>query len=148
MPGYAVDFQRTASTSASLGNLTAPGSGMRRAWVYFIQHGSEAAAADNPFLYTLQRCTTAGTRTSVTPQLLDAADAAAVSTAGENHTVEPTYTSGAILLNTPVNQRATVQWYAPPGGELVIPATASNGLGIQTPTASAVVITSSLHFRE
>ena len=148
MGKYAVDLQRTASTTASLGNVTAPGSSMRRAKIYFLQYGCEGDAADNEFLYTLQRCTTAGTRTSVTPQALDAADAACVTTAGENHTVEPTYTSGAILLNTPLNQRATYQWMAPPGGELVIPATANNGVGIQTPTATALAITAQIHFEE
>lgn len=147
-PKYAVDLQRTASVSQSLGNLTAPGSGMRRAWIYFVQYGCQGDADDNEFLWVLQRCTTAGTRTAVTPQALDPADAAAVTTAGENHSAEPTYTSNAILLNTPLNQRATYQWQAPPGGELVIPATANNGVGIQTPTSAALAITATIHFSE
>lgn len=145
---FAVDLQRTASTTASLGNITNPGSGQRRHRWFYLHLGCQGDAADNEFLYTIQRCTTAGTRTSVTPQPLDPADAAAVTTAGENHTVEPTYTAGEILLNIALNQRATFQWYAPPGGELVVPATASNGIGVQSPTSTALVITGQIHFEE
>lgn len=148
MGKYAVDLQRTAHAAQSVGNITAPGAGMRRAKIYFVQYGCEGDAADNEFLWTLQRCTTTGTRTAVTPQLLDPADAAAVTTAGENHTVEPTYTAGAILLNTPLNQRATYQWMAPPGGELVIPATANNGIGLLTPTMTALAVTAQIHLEE
>lgn len=145
---YAVDMQRTANASQSVGNITAPGSGMRRFRVYFMQLGAEGDAADNEFLWTLQRCTTAGTRTSVTPIPLDMADAAAATTAGENHSAEPTYTANEILLNVPLNQRATYQWMAPPGGELVVPATANAGLGLKTPTMTALAITAQFHIEE
>ena len=89
-----------------------------------------------------------GTSTAVTPIPLDPADAATESDAGENHTIEPTYTAGSILLAVGLNQRATFRWVASPGGELVYPATASNGLGVQTPTMSAVAITSTVHYVE
>lgn len=149
MAKYAASMQRTASASGSVGNLNAPASGMRRAKLYFLEVGSEGAPADVANLWQLQRTTAAGTSTSVTPQPLDSADAAAVTVAGQNHTVEPTYTANAILLNVPLNQKATLQWQAAPGGELVIPATASNGIGIRTPTAgSSVAITSQVHFEE
>ena len=110
--------------------------------------GSEASPADNPFQYIVQRCTALGTSTGVTPSPLDPADAATEADAGENHTVEPTYTAGLVLLAIGLNQRATFRWVAPPGGELVYPATAANGIGIQTPTSSAVVITGTLYFAE
>jgi hypothetical protein len=115
---------------------------------YDVILGSEASPADNPFLWILQRCTTAGTSTAVTPQPLDPADAATETDAGENHTAEPTYTANQILLAVPLNQRATFRWVAAPGSELVAPATASNGIGIQTTTASAVAITATVLFAE
>jgi hypothetical protein len=95
-------------------------------------------------------CTAAGTSTGVTPQNLDPADATTEYDAGENHTIEPTYTAGAILLNIPLNQRATFRWVAAPGGELVFPATASNGAGIETDTISTgtPVITATVHVLE
>jgi hypothetical protein len=148
MAGYALDFHRTASTVASLGSVSADATRPRRGEIYDLVVGSEAAAADNPFLYVLQRCTAAGTSTAVVPQPLDPADAATEMDAGENHTVEPTYTAAAILLEIALNQRATFRWIATEGGRLIFPATASNGIGIATPTASAVVITAQAHVNE
>lgn len=148
MARYAVDFQRTASTTLSVGTITADATRPRRVKWYDIIFGSEASAADNPFLYTLQRCTAAGTSTGVTPQPLDPADAATETDAGENHTIEPTYTAGAILLNIALNQRATFRWVAAPYGELVSPATASNGIGVQTDVSSAVIVTTQVHMEE
>jgi hypothetical protein len=108
--------------------------------------GSEAAPADNAFQYRLQRCTAAGTSTAVVPQAIDPADVATESDAGENHTVEPTYTAAAIILHVALNQRATFRWQAVRDDcRLVYPATASNGFGIQTPVATAVVITAQIH---
>lgn len=147
---FAVDFQRTASTTASLGSMTADATRARRLRVYDVIVGSEATPADAAILWTFRRCSAAGTSTGVTPQNLDPADATTEYDAGENHTIEPTYTAGAILLNIPLNQRATFRWVAAPGGELVLPATASNGFGIETDTISTgtPVITATVHAEE
>lgn len=148
MANYNVTLRRTASTTLSLGVINADATRPRRGEIYDLVFGSEAAAADNPFLYILQRCTAPGTSTAVTPQPLDPADAATEADAGQNHTVEPTYTASALLLEIALNQRATFRWIACEGGRLVYPATASNGIGIQTPTSSAVAITGTVHFCE
>ena len=148
MAKYAVEMNRTASTTASLGTIGADATRPRRGKFYDVILGSEATPADNPFRWIIQRCTALGTSTAVTPQGIDPGDAATESDAGENHTVEPTYTSNAILLAIGLNQRATFRWVAAPGGELVYPATASNGLGVQTPTSSAVAITATVHYEE
>lgn len=147
---FAVDMQRTASTSACLGAWTADATRARRARVYDIIIGSEATPADAALLYTVRRCSAAGTSTSVTPQNLDPASATTEYDAGENHSIEPTFTAGAILLNIPLNQRATFRWVAAPGGELVMPATASNGAGIETDTISTgtPIITAQTHIDE
>jgi len=148
MARYSVDYQRTASTTLSVGALVADATRPRRGKVYDLILGSEAAAADNPFLYTLQRCTTLGTATTVVPQPLDPADAATEADAAENHTVEPTYTAAAILLNIALNQRATFRWQQDPAYGLVYPATAANGFGLQSDVSSAVLITATMHFEE
>lgn len=148
MANYAVTLARTASTSASLGNWNAASSSPRRNKTYDLMVGSEASPADNAFLYLVQRITTAGTSTAVTPSPIDPADAASGMTAGQNDTIEPTYTAGLVMLRIPVNQRATFRWVAGQGAELVVPATASNGLGIQTPTSSAVAISATVHVAE
>src|SRR3990167_3025116 len=145
---YAIDLHRTASTTASLGSFSADATRPRRGELVDLILGSEAAAADNPFLFVLQRCTAAGTSTGVVPQPLDPAECATEMDAGENHTVEPTYTAAAILLEVPLNQRATFRWQETARGGLIFPATASNGIGIATPTSSAVAITAQAHVLE
>ena len=148
MARYAIEMNRTASTSLSVGNVTADATRPRRGKLYDLAFGSEATPADNAFLWQVQRCTTAGTATGVTPSPLDPADAATEMDATENHTVDPTLTAGAILLSVPLNQRASYRWVAAPGSELVFPATASNGLAVRTPTASAVAISATVLVEE
>ena len=148
MANYAVEMNRTASATLSVGNVIADATRPRRGKFYDLVFGSEASPADNPFLWQVQRCTTAGTATSVTPQALDPADAATESDAGENHTIDPTITAGAILLSVALNQRATFRWVAQPGCEVIYPATASNGLAVRTPTSSAVAITATVYYIE
>jgi len=148
MARYAAELNRTASLTLAVGTLTCDATTPRRGKLYELLFGSEASPADNSFLWQVQRCTTAGTSTGVTPTALDSADAVALSDVGENHTVTPTLTAGAILLSVPLNQRATFRWVAAPYGELVYPATANNGLAIETPTASLVAVTATMHFEE
>ena len=148
MAAYVVQLNRTASTTLSLGTVTADATRPRRGKWYDLIFGSEATPADNAFQYIVQRCTAAGTSSAVTPSPLDPADAATEADSGENHTIEPTYTAGLVLLAVGLNQRATFRWVASPGCELVYPATASNGIGIQTPTSSAVAITGTVQFVE
>jgi hypothetical protein len=143
-------MNRTASTSASLGSWGADATRPRRLKFYDITFGSEATPADAAILWVAQRCTALGTVTAVTPKPLDPADAATESDAGENATAEPTYTSGEVMLSIALNQRASFRWVAAPGGEIVTPATASNGLGLKTPTISTgtPVITATIHAEE
>ena len=148
MAGYAVELNRTASATLAVGTITADATRPRRGMLYDMIVGSEATPADNPFLWQVQRCTTAGTSTGVTPTALDPADAATESDAGENHTITPTLTAGAILLSIPLNQRATFRWVAQPGCELIYPATASNGLAVETPTCGLVAVTATIHYIE
>jgi hypothetical protein len=150
MGRIAVDFQRTASTTASLGSLTADATRPRRMSIYMITVGSEASPADQALLWQVQRITAAGTNTAVTPMQLDPGDALTEQDAGENHSVEPTYTANTIVLNVAANQKATVLWQTLPELGIITPATAANGLGIRTPTITSgtPVITSTWHVLE
>jgi hypothetical protein len=129
--------------------LTLIGGTTIRPLVYDIIVGSTATPADNALEFILQRCTAAGTSTSVTPTANDSADPAAIATAGVNHTVEPTYTSGAILVDIAMNQRATQRWVPSPGREIKLPATAANGVGLQPVHASFTgSVTASIMFED
>ncbi|MGH7949135.1 MAG: hypothetical protein ACREQF_07930 [Candidatus Binataceae bacterium] len=149
MARYSVEMNRAASSTLSVGSVTSDATTPRRLKLSDMIIGSEATPADLGFLWQIQRCTTAGTNTAVTPQALDPADAAALFDAGEAHSADPTLTANAILLSIALNQRATFRWVAAPGGELVVPATASNGLALRTPTAGGTpAITATLHVEE
>jgi hypothetical protein len=148
MPTYDVQLQRTAHATQSVGNITAPGASMRRAWIYDFFIGCEGDAADNEFRWDIQRCTTAGTRTTKTPTARDSADAASATTAGDNHTGEPTYTANAYGRKIPINQRATVRWQVDQRDGLVVPATANNGWGFLTPVMTALAVTADVAFVE
>lgn len=152
MSRFSVKFQRTMSTTLSVGTLLAAASNPRRMKVYEFAMGSEATPADLAFLVHLRRVTAVGSQTggaSVTPYPLDPADPiASIAVATQANTTDPTITSGADTLTRAMNQRATIQWQAAPDSEIVIPATASNGLAILTPGAPASVGTASILYNE
>ncbi len=126
--------QTTGGASKTVLGLTSAATIRPR--LFEIVIGSNSTPADNSAEWVIQRATAAGTSTAFTPIALDPADPAALASAGFNHTVEPTYTASAVLLDFALNQRATFRWIAAPFCELVLPATAANGVGLK-PTAQA-----------
>lgn len=152
MAKFSLKTQRaTLSATLAVGGLQAPGASMRRIKLYMLILGSEDTPANVANLWELQRTTTAGTWTNArTPQLLDPGDnATAVAVGQDTATANPTGTANAFPLSIPLNMQATFTWYAPPDGEIVIPATANAGLMLLTSTApNAVKGTASWHFEE
>jgi hypothetical protein len=134
MAKYAITgTQSTVSGSyKSILSIAATSGSLRRGKVYDLLIGTNGTPADNYLQWDISRMTAAGTATSVTPQALDPADVAALGSANNNYTAEPTITAGSSLLNVGVNQRASYRWVAAPGSELVFPATAANGLALRT----------------
>jgi hypothetical protein len=102
-----------------------------RPYVTDLMISSNATPADNSSEWQLVRFTAAGTSTAVTPVAFDSGDPAATTVCGKNHTVEPTYSPTVPLLDIAHNQRATFRWVAAPGEEIIAPATAANGMGLQ-----------------
>jgi hypothetical protein len=140
MARYSASGSQTLQSSAS-GDATALSlaaqSTAHRNMVYELWFGNEGAPADQVTVYHIARVTTDGAGSAVTPSPLDPADRASQCTCLENHTTEPTYTSGGEILEVPLNHRATFRWVAAPGGEIVTPATDNNGLGLKAIHASA-----------
>ena len=134
MAKYAITgTQATVSGSyKSVLSIAATTGSLRRGKVFDLLIGTNGTPADNYLQWDISRMTAVGTATSVTPQALDPADAAALGTAANNYTAEPTITANSSLLNVGVNQRASYRWVAAPGSELVFPATANNGLALRT----------------
>ena len=149
MGNISVVLQRTASATLSVGNVTADATRPRRMQLMeAILSQAEATPADGNTRFEFQRCTTAGTGTAVTPQMLDPGDPATEQDALQNHTIDPTLTAGAILLTIPLNQRATFRFVAQPAVPIIIPATASNGLAVRTTVAALVATSVHLHLKE
>lgn len=129
--------------------LTAAAASMRRARVYDWTLGCSAAPADNTFLHIAQRCTTAATGSALTPNALDPADSLASTIVAQNViTADATLTANAFLFNKALNQRATFRWVAAPYGELMIPATASNGFMMGLSAASTTAFAYDAHYEE
>ena len=128
----------TASGSAAVGTdktiITVVSATTIRPEVQEIVVGCSATPADQAGKFLVQRFTAAGTAgSSPTPEPHDPNDPAALAAAGAGvFTVEPTYTSGKILLTLGLHQRASFRWAASPGRGLKAPATAANGLGLKS----------------
>lgn len=149
MAKWGCKLSKGAASVQSVGLLTAAAANMRRAKVYDLAFGCSASPADNAFLWQIQRCSTAGTGTTVTPNALDPADTLASTIVATGAvTVDPTLTAGAFLMQVPLNQRASFRWVAAPGSELVIPATASNGVALIVSAATTTVLDSGALFEE
>jgi hypothetical protein len=133
---YSAHGQDTNTANTTVLGVSQPASALKRLRISYVSAGSDATA-DNAFEAVLQRTTAAGTSTSVTPQKRDPADGAASAVAGQAHTVEPTYTSGEVVLSISGHQRSTFQWYAIPGHEIVVPVTNNAGVGFQIITVTA-----------
>ncbi len=129
MPKYAVTGE--AATGAGLTTLEISAqTAARRFGVYDFIVSCNATPADNVFDWVVQRHTASGTRGSVVvPSRLDIADAEFAGDAGQDHTIEPTYTATEEMIDFSVNHRATFRWVAAPDGEMVAPATDNAGIG-------------------
>ena len=137
---YKTQLDVTAATGATT---------LRRAAIYDVLVGVDGTPADNVVVWKLDRQTSTGTRTAVTPPPLDAGDAAALITCGANTTIEGIITSATQLLEVAVNQRASYRWVAAPGGELIVPATNVAGIGLRAKSpAYTSTVTGLVHFQE
>ena len=136
MSNYAATGQLAAVSTAYKTALRVTGGTGGRTRLFDLLIGASGTPADNALTWTLMRHTAAPTDTAVTPTPLDPADVAARAAAGENASAEGTVTAGSELLELPINQRASYRWVASPGGELVIPATASNGISGRVKSAA------------
>lgn len=131
---YSAVGNATNTASATLPLMTLIGTTSIRTKLFAFDLGSDATPADHAAKYALQRCTTAGTPgSSVTPFALDAADPAAGTTSGlAVFSVGPTLTANAFPWQQALNQRASYHWQAAPTKEIVIPASANNGLALMS----------------
>lgn len=152
MAKFAVALKRTLDTLKTVGTVCADASGSpRRGYLYYWSIGSESAPADNNIEFQMKRfITSAGAATGVPVTMIDPGDPLATADAAQAHTGEPSYTSNTDVFREAFNQKYGAKWYAPPGGEIIYPATGSSGLGVLTPvcTSGTPLLTVELHVEE
>lgn len=136
---YGVTGEQTAvetSPGETILNLFAPGT-TRRGWIYYMAFSAGGTMADQVQRVQVQRTTAVGTEgAGVTPTALDGGNPAAVLDAGEDHSVEPTYTAATELWDQDVHVRATPQIQLQPDSHIVIPATTNAGVGARSFSAN------------
>lgn len=119
--------------------------------IYDLNVGCVAAPADAATNFQVVRTTAVGTEGSgFTPTKLDPGSPASLCDIAQGvFTAEPTKTANSEVLSFSMNQRATFRWVAAPGGELIAPATANNGLCLESLSSTvATAHESSLHWNE
>jgi hypothetical protein len=133
MAKYAITGQQAAVSGSykTVLDVFATSGALRRGKVFDVLIGTNGTPADNFLQWDISRMTADGTGTAVTPNPLDPADVAALATAKNNYSAEPTITANSSLFNVGVNQRASYRWVAAPGSELLFPAVAGNGLALR-----------------
>lgn len=137
--GYAVVASAvTNAASTTLPQMGITGATTVRPAIYEFALGSSGSPANQAASFLFQRATTIGASTaSFTPVALDPANPASTATSiAILYTTGPTLTANAYLYRFGLNQQATFRWIAATGSEMVIPATAANGIMCLTPAVS------------
>lgn len=122
-----------------------------RGAIFHILIGSVATPADQAARFTMGRITAVGTEgAGFTPNNLDPAGPAGAYDSGVGvFSVEPTYTANKQIWQASANQRATINWWADPGCELILAATQNNGAGLKTASSSSTqAYESAIYFSE
>jgi len=129
---------------------TLNGAATFRLQMYDLISSSDATPADNVAEFSIKRNTSNGTAGSTfTPTALDPGDPASLAQFITNQNGTPTLTASSELMYFSHNQRATFRWVAVPDGELIVPATAANGLSLMAVTSNATGTYSwTVHWRE
>lgn len=144
---YNVDNESACASPGVTAIVISTGGTVQPCW-YMIDVGSFGTPGDNAILWLAKRFTAAGTSTAYTPPPLQGTTAA-ISVGGVLCTVEPTYTANKTLWRKALNQRSSLSLVLDPDGALVVPATASNGIGlIPTNASTTQVLDSCVHFYE
>lgn len=136
---YSVVGNGACTQSATLPLITLISGANVRPKLFDVLIGSGASPVDQQARFILQRCTAAGTPGSaITPQALDPADPPALASSGlAVFSVGPTLTANTFLLQLAGAMRASLRWVAKEGSEIVLPATASNGVALMPVQVSA-----------
>lgn len=145
-----VSFQSVAAVASNASTqdyitVYEAASAMRRFKVYDLIVAAGVAGDGVLTWQVIRRTTIITTPAAITGQSLDPADTT-FATLGAGPTSGAAGTSGGIALTITHNQRASFRWVAAPGSELMSPATASNGYGLNTPAPTPLTASTATVF--
>lgn len=129
MARYSVSHSTAAGTNLTIMELVA--STATRGKLYEIIVSSDATPADIATKFRIIRGTVSGTGSALVEVPLDPADPAAQLSAEGGTFTGQTKTADTTLMEFGLNQRAVFRWVATPGGEIIIPATSDNWVGLE-----------------
>ena len=152
MVKYAGTGQEPAVTSALQSmNSIIRGAGVR-AKLYEFTLSTGGVPEDTTVRWTVDRFTVApSSGTALTSTPLDPDHPASVTTMLQAATIEGTHTADTEMFDAAFNVRAAYRWVAAPGGELISPNVAANGISIRVIQGSATyagIADASLFFEE
>lgn len=129
--------------------LSIQGSATVQCDLIYISFSTLTDELDDMIQWTVQRFeTTDGTADLLTATAFHDQDITGQMTVTGNHTAEPTYVAGQVLLDIAVNTRSFQQWYAQPGRELQTAAAADEGIGVAPLHAAGSTGLCTIHYVE
>lgn len=151
---YAVGLQQTLTSTVdgatgtdAMGELLAAAT--MRPFIYDAVFGFGSTPVDASARIEVIRQTTSATGSAAQENAIDPGAPAAIVATEEEITAGPTVTANTQLLDFDLNTRATFRFVAQPDGELVIPATANNGLLFNASSGSyAGIARTTVHWEE
>jgi hypothetical protein len=136
---YGVTGEQTAvevSPGETILSLFSPGT-THEGEIFYAAVSAGGAMSDLTQRGIFQRNTAQGTEgAGVVPAPFDADKPASILDAGEDHSVEPTYTAATELWEEDVHIRALAQIQLQPTAHWIVPATTNAGIGLVTFSAT------------
>jgi hypothetical protein len=125
-----------ASTVKTLVSATQPSAATALGRMHRVHLGSVGTGTDAQLEFIVQRTSTLGTGTSVTPTDEDDTGSTATILGRSNYTVEPTYVASTVLFDMALAQRATFTVMLGPGREWRMQVTNNRGVGVGVKNAT------------
>jgi hypothetical protein len=133
------------TTRKTVASVTQPAAATALGQVHRVHLGSVGTPTDASIEWQIQRTSTLGTATTVTPVDEDDSGSTPTIIGKSNYTVEPTYVANTVLFDLGINQRSAYTIMLAPGREWRMQVTNNRGIGVGalhasfTSTANAVI---------
>ncbi len=130
---YAETYKLSAVTTTRKGLAELGAAATVAPKLYDFTISCSGTPADNVVFWSVMRFSASASATTFTPTSISQSPGivtpiAALAWAAENQSATGTVTAASELFDQGINQRAAYRWVAAPGGEIQLPAIASNGV--------------------